>query len=788
MIGPCTFKVLRNLLAPDKPRDKTYAQLVKVLTDHFSPRPSEIVQQSKFYNRSRKPGESISTYAAELHALVAQCNFGETIDAMIRDRLVCGINEDSIQKRLLTEGDKLTLTKAISLAQSYETAVQDAASLLPKDVASQPVHRVQLSAQAYNRSKICYRCARTGHSPSACRFKKEHCHACNKIGHIKQACKATSTSGKAPVKAVQLVTQITNGAAESEYPLFTVKTSNVAPIMISVEINGKEIHMELDTGAAVLLVSEDTFNQHWPELDLQDSNARLKTYSGECLEILGSVDVRVKYGEQQVTLPVVVVKGKGPSLFGRNWLEQVKLNWATIHKIQESPLDSILAQYQAVFQEALGMLVGYQAQIQVDPTATPKFCKARTVPYPYRSLVNEELDRLVKYGILTPVEVADWAAPIVPILKSDKKSVRICGDFKKTVNQASKVDKYPIPKIEDLFTSLAGGKSFTTLDMSQAYQQLLLDEPSKKLVVINTPKGLFQYNRLPFGISSAPGIFQRVMDTLLQGIVGIVVYLDDILITGSSNAEHLASLKEVLTRLEKAGLRLNQKRSQFLAPSITYLGYRIDSEGLHPTEDKLKAVQSAPQPNNVTELKAYLGLLTYYGRFLPHLPSVLAPLYALLHQSAEWQWGSTEQESFRKSKELLLSSQVLVHFDPKLPVLLACDASSYGIGAVLAHKMPDGTERPIGFASRTLSAPEKQYSQIEKEGLACVFGVRRFHAYLIGRHFTLVTDHKPLLSLFQEYKPIPSHASARIQRWALTLAAYEYTFTARSTFQCGCTE
>ena len=171
-----------------------------------------------------------------------------------------------------------------------------------------------------------------------------------------------------------------------------------------------------------------------------------------------------------------------------------------------------MAQHQAIFQEGLGTLVGYYAQIQIDPSATPKFCKARKVPYAYRALVNKELDRLVDQGILTPVQFANWVAPIVPVLKSNKQSVRICGDFKRTVNQASKVDKYPIPKIEDLFTSLAGGKIFTTLDTSQAYQQLFLDEPSKKLVAINTPKGLFQYNRLLFGIAFASGIFQRVMD------------------------------------------------------------------------------------------------------------------------------------------------------------------------------------------------------------------------------------------------------------------------------------
>ena len=187
------------------------------------------------------------------------------------------------------------------------------------------------------------------------------------------------------------------------------------------------------------------------------------------MDILGSADVTVEYGEQQVMLPLVVVKGGGPSLFGRNWLEKVKLNWPAIHKVQEIPLNSILAEHQAIFQEGFGTLVGYYAQIQIDPSARPKFCKAKTVPYAYRALVNKELDRLVDQGILTPVQFADWAAPIVPVLKSDKQSVRISGDFKRTVNQASKVDKYPIPKIEDLFTSLAGGKTFTTLDMSQAY-------------------------------------------------------------------------------------------------------------------------------------------------------------------------------------------------------------------------------------------------------------------------------------------------------------------------------
>ena len=205
------------------------------------------------------------------------------------------------------------------------------------------------------------------------------------------------------------------------------------------------------------------------------------------------------------------------------------MNWKAIHAVNIDKLQEVLNQYSDVFNPRVGTLKEYKAHIFVNPTVPPKFCKARSIPYAMRPLVETQLDKLVQEGILTPIQHADWAAPIVPVMKADCQSVRICGDFKQTVNKASPLDKYPIPKIEDLFSQLAGGQKFTKLDMSQAYQQICLDDDSKKYVVINTLKGLFQYNRLPFGISSAPGIFQRVMESILHGIPKVVVYLDDIL-------------------------------------------------------------------------------------------------------------------------------------------------------------------------------------------------------------------------------------------------------------------
>ena len=237
------------------------------------------------------------------------------------------------------------------------------------------------------------------------------------------------------------------------------------------------------------------------------------------------------------------------------------------------------------------------------------------------------------------------------------------------------------------------------LDLSQAYQQLPLDEESKNYVIINTHKGLFRYTRLPFGISSAPGIFQRVIESVLQGIDGVVIYLDDILITGPMEKDHLKSLDEVLKHLDKAGLRVKMKKYEFMKPEVDYLRHKIDKTGLHPLPDKVKAIQDAPTPLSVHELKLYLGLLTYYNKFLPKLLSTLFPLYRLLRKDFQWSWGVEKERAFSKSKELFASTKCLILFDSSLPLILACDASAYGIGAVLAHKMPDGTEMPIGYVS-----------------------------------------------------------------------------------------
>ena len=239
---------------------------------------------------------------------------------------------------------------------------------------------------------------------------------------------------------------------------------------------------------------------------------------------------------------------------------------------------------------------------------------------------------------------------------------------------------YPLPKVDDLLATLAGGKTFSKLDLSHAYQQIQLSEESRPLVTINTSKGLYRYTWLPFGISAAPSIFQRTMENLLKGIPQVVVYIDDILVTGKTEAEHLQHLKEVLARLQKAGMRLKKSKCSFMMEKVTYLGHVISQEGIYPAPEKVWAVSQAPTPSNVTQLKSFLGLLSFYSRFLPNHSSKLAPLHQLLQKNTTWTWGSEQQKAFETAKSSLSSSTCLAHYNPSLPLVLSCDASSYGRG------------------------------------------------------------------------------------------------------------
>ena len=223
---------------------------------------------------------------------------------------------------------------------------------------------------------------------------------------------------------------------------------------------------------------------------------------------------------------------------------------------------------------------------------------------------------------------------------------------------------------------------------------------------------------------------------------------------------------------------MKKENCLFMQKQVQYLGHQIDRHGAYPMEEKVQAVLAAPQLKDVSQLRAYLSLINYYGKFLRGLSTTLAPLYKLLRKGTAWGWGKEEQIAFEKSKAALRSDKLLVHFDHAKPLTLACDASPWGVGAVLSHQYADGTERPIAFASRSLSKAEQGYAQIDREALGVIFDVKWFRQYIYGHPFTIFTDHKPLVTLLGESKGVPYMCSGRIQLWAL-LSSYEYQLVYR---------
>jgi hypothetical protein len=352
----------------------------------------------------------------------------------------------------------------------------------------------------------------------------------------------------------------------------------------------------------------------------------------------------VKYEEYEGRQTLHVVEGCGPSLLGRDWMNNIRLNWQSIRSVSsEVPTCRDLVQkYAEVFEDNRGTLQNYRAHLSLREGARPQFHRPRSVPFAIRDTVGQELDRLEETGVLRKVNYSEWAAPIVPVPKKDG-SLRICGDYKMTINPFLLVDQYPVPNPSELLASLTCGRKFTKLDLTAAYTQMALDDESSKLVTINTHQGLYQYLRLPFGVASAPALFQRAMDGILQGIPHVVCYMDDILVTGTSAAEHAANLEEVLKRLKQHGLRLREKKCAFYQDSVQYLGHTIDCFGIHTSPKKVAAVADAPTPQNVSRLRSFLGMVNYYGKFLPDLATTLSPLYCLLRKSTPWRWGQKQR-------------------------------------------------------------------------------------------------------------------------------------------------
>lgn len=268
--------------------------------------------------------------------------------------------------------------------------------------------------------------------------------------------------------------------------------------------------------------------------------------------------------------------------------------------------------------------------------------------------------------------------------------------------------------------------------LRDAYQQLEVAEDSQEYLTINTHIGLYRFKRLAFGVACAPTQFQSVMDRVIRGLDKTVCFIDDVLIGGSTVQECKNNLINVMRRFKDHNVRINIEKCQLFETSVIYLGHEISGEGIKPNKKKLDALVHAPKPTNLIQLKSYLGLLNYYGKCIPNLSAELCDLYALTRKDTPFVWTEKCQIAFDRSKNLILGSKILAHYDPSKDIVVQCDASPYGLGAILSHVVGE-QEHPVLFASCSLTNAQKNYSQLHREARAVVFAVKKFHKYFLVR-------------------------------------------------------
>ena len=445
------------------------------------------------------------------------------------------------------------------------------------------------------------------------------------------------------------------------------------------------------------------------------------------------------------------------------------INWGTtsITQQQKQKVMELIHKYQDVFSKCEGDL-GYfdKAKFVID-TGNSKPIKQRAyrIPYAKREQIDKMVNDMLKSNVIRKSS-SPWASPIVLVKKKDG-SERFCVDFRK-LNEVTIKDSYPLPLIDETLEKLRGAKFFTTLDLASGYWQMALDEESKQKTGFITHRGLYEYNVIPFGLSNAGPAFQRNMETVIADLTNSMVYIDDIMTYSMTFDEHLIHLEELFKKLKEANLKVKTSKCEFCTSETKFLGYEINSDGIRPDSGKIESVKKYPEPRTRKEVKRFLGLASYYRKFIPDYSTVTEPINRLLKKDTIFEWTRTCQKSFDEIKERLVNPPILAFPDFRRPFQLNTDASGVGIGAVLSQVDDEGNERVIAYASRMLKPAERNYPAIELECLAIYWACEHFRPYLYGRKFKILSDHNPLA-----YLENMKTKSKRINKWRLELAEYE---------------
>ena len=746
----------------------------------FRVRQNVIFERAKFNKRVQLAGESAEQFITSLYHLAETCNYQGLKEEMIRDRLVVGIRDQHLSQQLQMDPD-LTLEKAKIRIRQKEAIgrQQDLLNDRPEGVISSDLENIRLPRRPPNVSKAygyiplrqdsparnCGRCGKGKHTRDRCPARDITCFRCAKRGHYSSMC----LSKKSATDTVQHAEDLNEEETEDDNFLGAITAQQTTQWLTEVSVNKVPLTFKIDTGAEVSAISEAAFDR-LPNVNLEKCSRKLYGPAMSPLCVLGQFTATLTHKQATSQQNVFVVQHLKRNLLGLPAL--ISLNLVSRLDSVECTKTDVEKRYPQLF-NGLGQF-GEEYEVSLKEGAKPfALYTARNIPLPLRSKVQNELKRMESLGVISPVSSpSPWCAGMVVVPKSSGK-VRICVDLKR-LNESVQREYHPLPRVEETLAQLSGAQVFTKLDANSGFWQIPLARSSRLLTTFITPFGRYCFNVLPFGITSAPELFQRRMSLLLNGMPGVVCLMDDVLIFGKSQAEHDARLEAVLKCLVSAGVTLNPDKCEFSKSELKFLGHIVNSHGVQVDPAKTDAILQMGPPKNVSELRRFIGMTNHLSKFIPCSAELTKPLTELLSSKRTFCWEVAQSEAFKKVKEALTNAPLLALYDPGAETMVSADASSFGLGAVIMQR-PDASSqwRAVAFASRTMTETEVRYAQIEKEALALTWACEKFSMYLIGRSFTLETDHKPLLSLLGQ-KNLDS-LPPRVLRFRLRMMRYDFT-------------
>lgn len=772
---------LPNLSEADK---KDPDKILEELRKHFTPQQNVLYERFIFNTTSQKTGETIDEYVVRLRRLAESCEFGSLKDSLIRDRIVIGTTDESGRERLLRERPVPNLTKVIDSLRAFEISKTHKIAISGKESETvnyterkrhvgKPKGQGKVSKHADSKKPSntpkakqrqpskdnCRWCGRKAdHARKECPAKDATCHQCHKKGHFANVCLSSKS-----VQELELTDDYTD-----TYMMGEVSSNGDRFWSCDVEVNKRPCEFKLDSGSKVTVISNQTPLVKGLKLDPVRSEFKGPGNIGLSHLFKGVIrNATLEVGDKSHIEDVYVMINQSNNLLSKSAIQALKLLIPSpeVHHVEKTP--DFRQEYPTLF-KGLGLMKDTYTIPLKDDAVPVCLYTPRRVAHPLLPKVKEKLEIMVRDNVISPVtEPTDWCSGMVVVPKRNG-DVRVCVDLT-NLNKAVKREVHPMASVDENLAKIRGSRLFSKLDANSGFWQIPLAEESRLLTSFVTPFGRYCFNRLPFGISSAPEVFQRTMSSVLEGLDGVICHMDDTLIHGTTQEEHDTRVRKALERIQQAGITLNDK-CEFSKRRIKFLGHVISENGVEADPDKTKAIRDLPQPTNVKELQRFNGMVNQLAKFIPELATVNEPLRQLLRKDHAFLWDQPQEKAFREIKQKLVSPDVLAHYDASKPSVVAADACQDGLGAVLLQTDSSGKRRPIAFASRSLSDTEKRYAVIEKEALAAVWACEKFSDYILGTEFTLETDHRPLVPLLSSTDL--SKMPPRILRFRLRMARY----------------